>query len=331
MTLCNIFISSRQLCEIVEPFVYARIVFPASYSSELKVTRLESLIEALEASDGRRAPYVRALSFAAISSRTREPELIDQILAKTVNLKSLKLYTLSGSSLQGHSFQQNPVFALTTLHASSTLLHKDQDLLDFLESQRSLETLHLTRSRHHENKPEFSATSFPNLKTLFVHNTSLIHPFLRTAARLERLCIMGRAYWPNSSPGNTIHTDSVRTLSCLRLLSPQVALSLASLFPNLEWLSGPITTVNLDDLCRRNGNLRGILLTGLPYTDFPQDEATQFFDTMPRLQFVEYSTSRNNHHRWYRGAAEPTQVRWLCELGKEWLADWIEDVVHIER
>ncbi|KAF9492555.1 hypothetical protein BDN71DRAFT_1497446 [Pleurotus eryngii] len=209
---------------------------------------------------------------------------------------------------------------------SSTHLHKDQNMLDFLESQTSLETLHLTRSRHLENKPEFSSTSFPNLKALFVH-CSLVHPFLRTSARLERLCVTGRAYLPNSRPGNTIYTDSIRTLSCLRLSGAEVAISVASLFPNLEWLSGPITTANLDDLRTHNRKLRGILLTGPAYAGFLQDEAKQFFDTIPTLQFVEYSQS---HNRLYRGAAASTSVRWLCELGEEWLADWVEDVVHVE-
>lgn len=327
--LCNLSITSRQFRELVEPLLYARIVFPASSSSALKVTRLESLLKALEASGGRRAPYVHAISFAATSSRTGEPGLIDKILAKTINLKCLKLYSLSGSSMKGHTFQHNPVFTLTVLHMSSTHLHKDQDMLDFLESQVSLETLHLTRSRHLENKPEFSASSFPNLKALFVH-TSLVHPFLRTSARLERLCVTGRGYWPNSRPGNTIYTDSIRTLSCLRLSSAEVAISMASLFPNLEWLSGPITTANLDELCAHNRNLRGILLTGPAHAGFSQDEAKQFLDTIPSLQFVEYSQSHNRFYRWYRGAAAPTLVRWLCELGEEWLADWVEDVVHVE-
>ncbi|KAJ8688725.1 hypothetical protein PTI98_013484 [Pleurotus ostreatus] len=272
--LCTLSLTSRQFRELVEPLLYARIVFPASSSGALKATRLESLLKALEASGGRRAPYVHAISFAATSSRTGEPGLIDRILAKTVNLKSLKLYSLSGSSLRGHAFHHNPAFTLTALHMSSTHLHKDQDMLDFLESQASLETLHLTRSRRVANNPEFSAASFPNLKALFVH-ASLVHPFLRTSARLERLCVAGRAYTPDSrpGPGNTVYAHSVRTLACLRLERAEDAVSVAALFPRLEWLSGPVTAAHLRALCAHNRELRGIILTGRAQAGVSQDEA----------------------------------------------------------
>ncbi|KAL4258399.1 hypothetical protein AB1N83_008043 [Pleurotus pulmonarius] len=329
-TSCNLLISSRQFCELVEPALYTCIVFKPWSSRLSTLSWLQVFLHALDVSNGRRAAYVRVLTFLGFSDDRSERALFDKVLAKTGNLRSLNLYC----SLARHSFHQSPVFTLTSLRVSSILLHEDQDALAFLESQTSLQKLHLfTHTPNFENELEFSSALFPNLKALFVHN-SFVMPFLRIARRVDCLCIAGNAYLPNSSPENTTHMDSIqmssclriRTLSCVCLFRAEAAISVASLFPNLEWLSGPFRKANPDDLYTCNRNLRGILLIRQS-TGFSQDEANQFFNAMPSLQFVEYSTSFDKSHRWYRGAAASTPVRWLCEHDDKWSADWVDDVV----
>ncbi|KAF4590805.1 hypothetical protein EYR40_009402 [Pleurotus pulmonarius] len=289
------------------------------------------LLEALQASDWRRARYVQALSFPSAASGTGELMLIGKILSKTANLNSLKLHTLSNFSFErGQFFQENPTFTLTTLHLSSDRSRYDKALLVFLESQTSLESLHLRLSSYElEDKHVFSAASFPRLRVLYIHS-SLVPNILRTSARLTHLRLTGHHDWPEPEYPDELCAETVRTLSCQVSAETAVA-SMLSLFSNIEWLSGPFNTASLDDLCSLNHKLRGISFAELPPSSgFSQDEMARAFRTRPTLQFIEYAGSGGRRYRWYRGATSPMAVRWLCTPDEEWLADWEEEVVNIE-
>lgn len=321
-TLCNLLVTSRQFSHLVEPFLYARIDLPGS------TLMLSRILEALETSKWRRASYVKALSVVSFATDAAVP--IGKILARTVNLKSLKLDALSSVSFQKYIFYRRPTYSLTTLHLESYYVLHDNGLLDCLESQRSLEALSLpVHSAHFGKNHTFAPTSFPKLKVLFAH-VSLAIAFLRTSAPLKHLRVFhplfqNRDFADVSTDG--LRTDSVRTLSCL--LRDEAAL-LASLFPDLEWLSGPLTATGLDALHLHNHKLRGLLLQVPNRSRVSQDDVARLFGTMPALQFIEYTTNDGKHHRWYRDAAAPTLVRWLCDPEKEWLADWVEDVVEVD-
>lgn len=315
-TLLDILVCSQQFCRLVEPYVYRQIRFPGSVGT----SKLSSLLESLETSDGRRASYVRGLSFAAISSRN-EMDPIDKILAKTVKLKSLELCASSRTSLEGYFSQRSHPFSLTSLRISATSAQHDQGLLDFLESQTSLQTLHLRiRTRHEpEDKHSFSPTaSFPDLRVLSVPSY-LVHSFLRTSAHLTHLLVFGGVYWHD--PG--ISTKTMHTLSCSQDFDADDVASLASLFPNLRWLEAPIET--MARLHPRNGKLRGIRFTERSSEGHSSAAMLRLFAVEPNLQFVEYMGY--GYDRQYRDGAEPRPILWLCRSGSEWLADWEEDVV----
>ncbi|KAG9218074.1 hypothetical protein CCMSSC00406_0010088 [Pleurotus cornucopiae] len=315
-TLLDILVCSHQFCRLVEPYVYGQIRFPGS----VETSKLSSLLESLETSDGRRASYVRGLSFSAISNRN-EMDLIDKILAKTVKLQSLELCASSRTSLEGYFSQRSHSFSLTSLRISATSAQHDQGLLDFLESQTSLQTLHLRiRTRHEpEDKHSFSPTaSFPDLRVLSVPSY-LVHSFLRTSAHLTHLLVFGGVYWHD--PG--ISTKTMHTLSCSQDFDADDVASLASLFPNLRWLEAPIET--MARLHPRNGKLRGIRFTERSSEGRSSAAMLRLFAVEPNLQFVEYMGY--GYDRQYRDGAEPRPILWLCRSGSEWLADWEEDVV----
>lgn len=55
------------------------------------------------------------------------------------------------------------------------------------------------------------------------------------------------------------------------------------------------------------------------------------FDTIRTLEFVELREGPDfTLKRWYRDAAAPAPIRWLCKPRREWLADWVKDVVGVE-
>ncbi|KAG9218075.1 hypothetical protein CCMSSC00406_0010089 [Pleurotus cornucopiae] len=85
-TLCKLLVTSRQFSYLVEPFLYARIDLRGS---TLMLSRTQSLLEALETSKWRKASYVKVLSVVSFATDAAVP--IGKILARTVNLKSLKL------------------------------------------------------------------------------------------------------------------------------------------------------------------------------------------------------------------------------------------------
>lgn len=56
--LSNLLITSRQLNQLAEPAFHARIFVSLPPMFGIPIARLESLLDALETSNGRRAPYV---------------------------------------------------------------------------------------------------------------------------------------------------------------------------------------------------------------------------------------------------------------------------------
>lgn len=97
-------------------------------------------------------------------------------------------------------------------------------------------------------------------------------------------------------------------------------ISLASMFPNLEWLSGPFRTMEkLENWYGHSRGPRGVLFTDLQHTSgFSQDSMTRLFGVMPTLSSwsIPGATSRDE--------AAPKPVLWLCEHEEEWLADWVD-------
>ncbi|KAL4258398.1 hypothetical protein AB1N83_008044 [Pleurotus pulmonarius] len=307
---------------------------------------MKGLLEALEVANSKRAHFVRSLSFKGIAHDTEESGTIYKILAKTLALKALKLRATHGSSFEGPFFQQNPVFALTDLRLSSFRLQdKDQCLLRFLESQRCLQTLYLHAqlcSSEDEAKDIFSSAAFPKLKVLSVH-LFLVHAFLRTSARLTHLRVSSRvpgrvatrvsghfarahSPGPDSTCTDTLCTDTLETLSCSDIFDADAVVSLASLCPNLKWLSGPIATVTkLECLYTRNRELRGLHFNRFSFESaLSPGDMPRLFGPLPTLQFVD-----DNKARWYRGAVTSTPIRWLGRPDERWLADWIEDAVTV--
>ncbi|KDQ22464.1 hypothetical protein PLEOSDRAFT_1090979 [Pleurotus ostreatus PC15] len=319
-TLLDILVCSHQFCRLAEPYVYAQIRFPGP----AQTSKLSSLLESLETSDGRRAPYVRALSFPAISNRS-EMDLIHKILAKTAKLQRLELGASSSSSsrtsLEGYFARRSHPFSLTSLRISAIGAQHDQGLLDFLEAQTSLRTLHLRISTRAEpaDKRGFSPTaSFPDLQVLSAPSY-LVHSFLRASAHLTHLLVFGRVYWHDPE----IRTTTMRTLACSQGLAADAVASLASLFPDLQWLEAPVEA--MERLRPRNGRLRGIRFTDRSLGARSSGALARLFAAAPDLQFVEYM--RYGYERQYRHGGEPRPVLWLCRSGSEWLADWEEDVI----
>ncbi|KAL4262780.1 hypothetical protein AB1N83_006510 [Pleurotus pulmonarius] len=313
-TLCSLLLTSRQFPLLVEPFLYARIVFPLA-------DRLKGLCEALETSNGRRAAYIRALLFVPILSG--DQPIIDKILMTMVNLESLDIYIMI-TALPIFLYQRPP-FALTRFHCMCNCLHPD--IFRFLESQTSLETIHLPlASPISDPPPVFSPTSFPRLKNLMAES-KVIPAFLRTSARIEHLRVrLGDDINSTSHDWDDASMSSVRTLSCTIAYAGK---SLATRFPNLEWLE--LVDRNSAAFLQRwnpeTHKLRGIRMPHSKPDGDPIDFSS-VFDAIPTLEFVEHSyKSTTAVKRWYRGDSSPTIVQWLCKLDKEWLVDWEKDVV----
>ncbi|KAF7419305.1 hypothetical protein PC9H_001892 [Pleurotus ostreatus] len=308
--LLNVLVASRQFLQLAERFLYARIVFPPSFlkSTTMKLRRLH---EALEASDRRRASYVRTLSLTAQGNEDRI--LIVELLMKTVNLKDLRL-TIS-PLLISRFFRQSFPFALTSLHIASSRTVRTMsysslypDLLHFLELQTSLEMLHLSHINLNMDV-EFPPASFPNLKTLILDSVR-VHPFADTAACITHLCMTGVR---NSAHADNRCMESVRTLSCPTTHS---ARSMASWLPNLEWLEfwGPISTSTLKNWHPGNHcRPRGIRLP--QFTSGPLHEFRAAFDDIPTLEFVEYGNRGSTLlRRRYRDATAPVAFPSLPKL-----------------
>lgn len=207
-------------------------------------------------------------------------------------------------------------------------MYLDQALLHFLGSQTSLQILNLGYPRGHEHGYKFPSTSFPNLRVLCAHS-SLAYAFLSTSARITRLQISRPIRLPHSDISDQRCTDVVRTLSSLTS-SPETGISFASLLPNLEWFSGPIDSAEqLEHLLTHNRKLRGIRFTSWMPSSRSGNKIHRLFGTLATLQFLEYYGSEYKQYRWYRGAAAPTRIRWFCDFGSEWLADWREDAVNV--
>ncbi|KAF4580422.1 hypothetical protein EYR40_003138 [Pleurotus pulmonarius] len=275
---------------------------------------LESLHNAIGTSDSRRPSYIRTLSLSVRGKEDRV--LIDDILAKTANLKHLQLHV--SPFLFPRFFRQNLAFTLTGFYI--TLSSLDPDLFRFLGSHATLETLYIAySSRFSGDIPVFSSTSFPNLKTLTLISVA-VDAFLGTAAPVRQL----RLQHSSCPAGDTQRMSSVRVLSCP---STDTLVSMFSLLPNLEWLElfSPIEIATLIDC--QGPKLRGIRL---PRVLSGPHDICWAFDVLPTLEFVEYTSKEELVlERLYRGAIAPTMVEWSCGPGQEWLADWEEDVVHI--
>ncbi|KAF4584979.1 hypothetical protein EYR40_001805 [Pleurotus pulmonarius] len=324
--LLNIVVASRRFFQLAEPFLYARIVFPPA-SLKSTTTKLRSLHEALEAPNQRRASYVRSLSLTVQGNGDRF--LVDELLTKTVNLKDLQL--IISPSFISRFFRQSLPFALTSLHiASSRTVHTVSysslypDLLRFLESQTSLETLHLSHINLNM-AVKFSSTSFPNLKTLILDSVR-IHPFIDISSCVTHLRMTGVRNSAQVPHEEHRCLGSVRTLSCP---TTHAARSMESWLPNLEWVefSGPINMWTLRSWHPENEcQLRGIRLP--QFTSGPPLDFRPVFDDILTLEFVEYGNGGNAPlRRRYRNPTATMSVRWLCQPGEEWLADWEADVV----
>ncbi len=321
-TFCNILVTSRQFSQLVEPFLYAEIIFsePAMTDFDIDIRRLELLHEALKASNGRRAAYI--LTFSSYYTNHQEGEtLIEKVLAKAANLKFLRLNFVDTS----HFFLHCPPFALTRFHGIFRCL--GPEMAGFLESQVSLETIFILLMEPSETQPPvFSPTSFPNLKNLTI-GAALTLPFLRTSADVRNLRINDVEHFPPISQRDKTFLASVRVLSCP---PTSISRSLAPQLPNLEWLElldGAVDISTLMDWSHGNHGLRGIISTcssSPPPTDF-----RSLFDAIPTLEFVEYKYGylHETSRRWYRDAPSSLPVRWTCNEGEEWLADWERDVV----
>ncbi|KAJ8688731.1 hypothetical protein PTI98_013489 [Pleurotus ostreatus] len=308
-TLCNILATSRQFGPLAEPSLYARIVFPASSSAT--TVMLENLHKALsEAENSRRPSYIRTLSLSARGKEDRV--LIDDILAKTANLKHLQLHV--SPFLFPRFFRQGPPFNLTGFYITLS-----SDLFSFLGSHATLETLYIAySSRFPGDMPVFSSTSFPNLKSLTLISVA-VDAFLGTAAPIRQL----RLQHSSGPAGDAQRMLSVRVLSCP---STDTLSSVFSLFPDIEWLE-LFSLIGISTLMDcQYPNLRGIRLPRV--LSRPQD-MYWVFDALPTLVCGVYEQGELALQRLYRGAIAPTMVQWLCGPGKEWLADWEEDVVHI--
>ncbi|KDQ22455.1 hypothetical protein PLEOSDRAFT_1109562 [Pleurotus ostreatus PC15] len=276
---------------------------------------LENLHKALsEAENSRRPSYIRTLSLSARGKEDRV--LIDDILAKTANLKHLQLHV--SPFLFPRFFRQGPPFNLTGFYI--TLSSLDPDLFSFLGSHATLETLYIAYSSQFPGDiPVFSSTSFPNLKSLTLISVA-VDAFLGTAAPIRQL----RLQHSSGPAGDAQRMPSVRVLSCP---STNTLSSVFSLFPDIEWLElFSLTGISTLMDCQYP-ELRGIRL---PRVLSGPHDMYWVFDALPTLEFVEY-TSRGELalQRLYRGAIAPTMVQWLCGPGQEWLADWEKDVVHI--
>ncbi|KAL4257614.1 hypothetical protein AB1N83_011087 [Pleurotus pulmonarius] len=323
-TFCNILVTSRQFSQLVEPFLYAEIIFsePAMTDVDIDLRTLELFHEALEVSNGRRAACIRTFS-SYTNHQGKGESLIEKILMKAANLKFLRLYSVDTSL--SHFLHQHPPFALTRFHGILRCL--GPEMARFLESQTSLEAIFILLMEPSETQPPvFSPTSLPNLKTLII-GAHLILPFLRTSADVRNLRINDVEHFPPISQRDKTFLASVRVLSCP---PTSISRSLASQLPNLEWLElldGSVDISTLMDWSHENHRLRGIISacsSSPPPTDF-----RPLFDAIPTLEFVEYKygylgeTSR----RWYRDVPSSLPVRWTCNDGEEWLADWERDVV----
>ncbi|KAL4258576.1 F-box domain-containing protein [Pleurotus pulmonarius] len=328
-TLCHILITSRHLCQLVEPLLYTRIRISQHSFIPIHSMRLHSLLEGLET--GRRARYVRDLYLGADVTMPGSCTLIDKILVKTTHLECLTLQLFNSDSSSGWRFalfQRRLTFNLTSLTLSNCGLYLDHALLHLLESQTSLKILNLGFPRGHEYGYEFSPTSFPNLKVLSTHS-SLASTFLRTSARITRLQISGSTRPPHSDITDQHCADTVRTLSSQISIDPKTGIAFASLLPNLEWFSGAIDSAEqLEHLLTHNRKLRGVRIVGFMPSSCSGDKIHRLFGTLATLQFLEYGGSDYKPYRWYRGATAPSRIRWLCEYDSKWLADWEEDVVY---
>ncbi|KAG9218024.1 hypothetical protein CCMSSC00406_0008801 [Pleurotus cornucopiae] len=325
-TLLDLLVTSRQFSQLVEPILYAQIyIFPKiGWSMRMM---FQSLLEALETSNRRKVPYVRAFTLMANEMTRGENGLLIHLLEKMVNLKSLTLRLYKYYNF----FQPNPTFALARFEFKCVHYHQDLDLLRLLESQPSLEMLLLDDARQHEDNPRhiFSPTSFPNLKVLSL-DSSLVYDFLRASPRLTRLRVWGNVDAPPTD-SDPICIDTVRTLVCANTFIPNAVISLASLFPNLEWLTGRIDTVqDLERLSTHARELRGIRFTTRVPSWFSGDNIPRLFEFLPALEFLDYIDGTDwERYRWYRDATAPTHVFWLCRDDDVWLADWVEDAVDV--
>ncbi len=321
-TLFNILVISRQFSLLAERFLYAEIVFKFEPPPNAR-RRLELLYGALEASDWRRAAYIQFLS----SSFDRPLEsriLIEKILMKAFNLKALCLY--SPDNPLPHFSRQQPPIALTRFYGVFRYL--DPEMSRFLGSHTSLKEIDILLMEPSETRPPvFSPTSFPNLKSLIV-DARLILPFLCTAANVRNIRVNRTEEFPPYSKQDQARMASVRVLSCRPTSANR---SLAVQLPNLEWLEllehpGDLSAP-MKGFWREKQTLRGIRIANRVVPS-PSDGFRSLFDDIPILEFIEY---RDVHHgtfkRFYRNALSPMSVRWLCNVGDEWLANWERDVV----
>ncbi|KAF9494812.1 hypothetical protein BDN71DRAFT_927758 [Pleurotus eryngii] len=324
-TLLNLLVTSRQFSQVAEPILYARVYIFPKIGVSMRMM-FQSLLEALETSNRRRVPYVRAFYLLADEMTPRENRLLIDLLEKMVNLKSLKLRLYKYFNF----FRPSTTFALARFEFKCVHYHWDLDLLYLLESQPSLEILLLDDARQHEDDPRhiFSPTSFPNLKALSLHS-SLVYDFLRASPRLIRLRVRGNDDVPPAD-SDPICIRTVRTL-VYRNTSTDALISLASLFPNLEWLTGPINTMqDLERLSIHARELRGIRFTTRVPSWFSGDNIPRLFEILPALEFLDYMDGTDwERYRWYRDAAAPTHVFWLCRDDDVWLADWVQDAAEV--
>ncbi|KAF4580410.1 hypothetical protein EYR40_003126 [Pleurotus pulmonarius] len=324
--LLNVMLASHHFFQMAEPILYTHICLRSTSfrraTSASRSDRLRSLLNALLVSDGKRANYVRALAFPLIQI-IDELALVGKVITTTVNLKALRL-RIHILSYQFHTRLVPSQFTLTCLHVECPMLIPEMQ--HFLESQTSLETLHLqlaTVPTLAVSRTVFSSTSFPTLKTL-IANLNLIPAFLLTSACVQNLRVIARD--DDIRVEDTVRMTSVRLFSC----RPEYARrSRASQLPNLEWLevAGP-TSISAVRRCwsHENHKLRGIIIWRL--TSHPPHDFRALFDAIPTLEFVEYIDRRGMPpERWYRAATCPSLVRWLCSPDDQWLADWERDVV----
>ncbi|KAG9218087.1 hypothetical protein CCMSSC00406_0010246 [Pleurotus cornucopiae] len=256
-TFCNILVTSRQFSQLVEPFLCAEIDFSELplLAAAINLRSLKGLYDALEASNWRQTAYIRTFS-SNFGSPVEGRTLIEKILTKTVNLKSLCLY--SGHTSLRHFLRGHAPFTLT--HFRGIFRCLGPEITRFLESQTSLETIHIFLTEPSKAQlPVFAPTSFPNLKTLTIV-PGLVLPFLRTSANVRNLRLNECEDFPPVSKQDKACMASVRVLSCFPL---SAASSLASQFPKLEWLefsNGRSDIPTLMGWSQGSHTLRGILV-----------------------------------------------------------------------
>ncbi|KAF7422945.1 hypothetical protein PC9H_011109 [Pleurotus ostreatus] len=320
-TLCNILLACQQFRQLVES---ARVYADAAFSKHPIRFKLDSFLKAIE---GPRALFVRSLTFDAEDIRHHELKVIDEILMKTTNLKAL---CLERRTLPHVRFLQNPPFLLTKLELRDIPL--DTPTVRFLEAQTSLEFLSI---RTHISGPlphRFSPSAFPNLKTL-VTECKVLDRLASVPPNITHLYIKLSGYF-SSGPPRPRRLDSVLVLAC-HMESSYVT----TLCVKTEWLELHGIMDASSDLaivlrtCQRH-TLRGIRLVISPYAPIqPPVQFQQRFDEAPSLEFVEVCNTTGQHHecrRWYRDSPQPVKIRWKCQRGSEWQADWLKDVDIVE-